>query len=141
MTATAKRQAHGSAASGLRRWRCVALAAALSVLATLATPVGAQPATPGLLSPSQAAFLQAENKRIEDYFVTNVARLVGISDERVRRSMPDERRITVAVERLIAALEMDLGQALSEEQKALIRTADEARRAALVRVRQGASQR
>jgi len=118
--------------------RFVMLAA---VVCFFATPVVAQPAAQGQLSPSQAAFLQAENKRIEDSFVSRVARIVGISAEQVRRAMPDERRITVAVSRLVAALEMDLGQALSDEQKALILEADEERRAALVRVRQGASRR
>lgn len=118
--------------------RCAVLAVAMCFFAM---PVVAQAAAQGSLSPSQAAFLQAENKRIEDYFVTNVARIVGIDGERVRRAMPDERRITVAVSRLIAALEMDLGQALSDEQKSLILEADEERRAALVRVRQGASRR
>lgn len=117
--------------------RCLMLAA----MWCFATPIMAQPAVQGQLSPSQAAFLQAENKRIEDYFVSQVASIVGISAERVRRAMPDERRITVAVSRLIAALEMDLGQALSDEQTSLILQADEERRAALVRVRQGASRR
>ena len=90
------------------------------------------------LSPSQAAFLKAENRRIEDYFVLQVSRIVGIEPERVRRAMPDERRITVAVSRLISALEMDLGRPLTDDQTAAIVAADEERLAALVRVREGA---
>ena len=95
----------------------------------------------GGLSPSQAAFLRAENRRIEDYFVSQVARAVGVDPERVRRAMPDEGRITVTVSRLIPMLEQDLGAPLSEEQRAAILRADEERRAALARVREGAARR
>ncbi len=100
----------------------------------------AQP-TGGMLSPSQAAFLQAENKRIEDYFVSQVARIVGVPPEQVRRAMPDERRITAAVSRLISALERDLGRSLSEVEQSQIHAADAERLAALARVREGASRR
>ncbi|MGL1835013.1 hypothetical protein ACKVEX_15595 [Rhodocyclaceae bacterium SMB388] len=116
------------------------LFAALAFCA-IAAPLQAQPTGQGALSPSQAAFVRAENKRVEDYFVARVARIVAVRPEQVRRAMPDERRITVAVSRLIAALEMDLGRPLSPEQQALIREADEDRLAALARIRGGASQR
>ncbi len=108
-------------------------------LALFALPAPAQPGAPGgALSPSQAAYMQAENRRIEDWFVANVARIAETTPERVRRAMPDERRITVAVSRLITALEMDLGRPLSEEQKTAIVAADDERKQALVRVREGA---
>lgn len=112
----------------------------LAVLVVGALALASLPATAQqqALSPSQAAFLKAENRRIEDYFVLQVSRIVGIQPERVRRAMPDERRITVAVSRLISALEMDLGRSLTEEQTAAIVAADEERRAALLRVREGA---
>lgn len=120
--------------------RRMLLFAALACCAA-AAPVMAQPTVQGALSPSQAAFVTAENKRVEDYFVARVAQIVAIRPEQVRRAMPDERRITEAVSRLIAALEMDLGRSLSPGQQALIREADEERRAALARIREGASQR
>ena len=120
--------------------RRMLLFAALACCA-IAAPVMAQPTGQGALSPSQAAFVTAENKRVEDYFVARVAQIVAVRPEQVRRAMPDERRITVAVSRLIAALEMDLGQPLSPEQQALIREADEERLAALARIREGASRR
>lgn len=118
---------------------CVAAAVALSLAATtaIAQPRGQAPG----LSPSQAAFLKAESRRIDDQFVARVARIVGIHPDRVRAAMPDERRITAAVSRLVAALERDLGQPLSAEQTAAIDAADAERRAALARVREGAGQR
>lgn len=117
----------------LFRLRLIALAL------LLALPVAGH--AQGALSPSQAAFLKAENKRIEDYFVARVARIVGVSSEQVRRAMPDERRITVAASRLISALEQDLGRSLDESQRAAIIEADNERKRALARVREGASQR
>ncbi len=100
-----------------------------------------QPAGPGGLSPSQAAFLKAENRRIEDHFVARVARIVGSRPAQVRQAMPDERRITVTVERLISALEHDLGRSLTDAEKEAIATADDERRQSLARVREGASRR
>lgn len=116
----------------------VALAGLLAAFAAGAPPVLAQPP---VLSPSQAAFVQAESRRIEDYFVRQVAHIVDIEPARVRRAMPDERRITVAVSRLIAALELDLGQPLGEAQIDAIVAADRARLAALQRLREGAAAR
>lgn len=110
-------------------------AAGASVLAVAQAPDGAP------LSPSQSAFLSAENRRIEEYFIERVAHIVTMDPARVRAAMPGERRITVAVARLVVALERDLGRPLSEAQKAAIHAADEERRAALVRVREGAWQR
>jgi hypothetical protein len=119
-----------------------AIVAAVLALPGAAAPALAQPrGQPPVLSPSQAAFLKAESRRIEDQFVERVARIVGVDPAQVRAAMPEERRITVAVSRLVDALERDLGRALSDEQKAAIHAADEARRAALARVREGAAQR
>jgi predicted pyridoxine 5'-phosphate oxidase superfamily flavin-nucleotide-binding protein len=119
-----------------------AILAAVLVLPWGVAPALAQPrGQPPALSPSQAAFLKAESRRIEDQFVARVARIVGIDAEQVRVAMPDERRITAAVSRLVAALEHDLGRALSDQQKAAIHAADAERRAALARVREGAWQR
>lgn len=114
---------------------------AVVLLGGLAPAAFAQPPGAGALSPSQAAYMQAENRRIEDHFVSKVARITGTTPQRVRKALPDERRITAGVSRLVTALEMDLGQTLGEEQKAAIVTADEERKQALVRVREGASRR
>lgn len=122
---------------GLKRLSLLAVLWA-GALALAPLPASAQQQA---LSPSQAAFLKAENRRIEDYFVLQVSRIVGIQPEQVRRAMPDERRITVAVSRLISALEMVLGHRLTDEQTAAIVAADEERRAALIRVREGAALR
>lgn len=124
----------------LRAPRVARLLRALGLCALLcALPIIALSQPP--LSPSQAAFLKAENKRIEDYFVSRVANIVQVSPERVRQAMPDERRITVTVSRLMAVLERDLGQGLSDAQRAAIMAADDERRQALARVREGASRR
>ncbi len=116
---------------------------ALVLFATFAAAGTAAGRAPGeaALSPSQAAFLKAESRRIEDNFVARVAAIARTEPERVRRALPDERRITVAVPRLIAALERDLGAPLSDEQKAAIFEADAYRRDSLARIREGASLR
>lgn len=118
-----------------------AFAAGLLVMFVCAVPAPVQAQGQPSLSPSQAAFLKAESRRIEDTFVARVAVIVRTQPERVRQAMPDERRITVAVSRLIAALEQDLGVSLTDEQKAAILEADEYRKQSLGRVREGASQR
>ena len=94
-----------------------------------------------LLSPAQAAFLRDQNQRIEDYFVAQVAQIVQLSPAQVRRALPDQRRITASVARLIAVLEHDLGMRLTPDQHAAILAADQQRLAALARVREGAAQR
>lgn len=118
-----------------------AFAAWLLVLLASALPAPGQAQGQPSLSPSQAAFLKAESRRIEDTFVARVAVIVRTQPERVRQAMPDERRITVAVSRLIAALERDLGASLTDEQKAAILEADDDRKQSLARVREGASLR
>jgi len=118
-----------------------ALALGLILLFTTTNPALAQGQGQASLSPSQAAFLKAESRRIEDTFVARVAVIVRTQPERVQQAMPDERRITVAASRLIAALERDLGVSLTDEQKAAILEADAYRKQSLARVREGASQR
>lgn len=93
------------------------------------------------LSPSQNAYLTAEQRRIEDYYVTRVARIAGVGEQQVRAAMPDEKRITATVARLLEVLEKHLGHPLSDAQRAEIMAVDADRRQALARVRAGASQR
>lgn len=93
------------------------------------------------LSPSQQAYLSAEQRRIEEYYVTRVARIAGVSEQQVRAALPDDKRITATVGRLLEALERHLGQPLSDAQRAEIMAVDTERRQALARVRAGASQR
>lgn len=125
----------------MRRTLRNAFALGLFLLFACAGPALAQGAGQTSLSPSQAAFLKAESRRIEDTFVARVAAIVRTQPERVRQAMPDERRITVAVSRLITALERDLGVSLTDEQKAAILEADDYRKQSLARVREGASLR
>jgi hypothetical protein len=113
---------------------------ALTMALVLTLPGGAKAADPAPLSPAQTAYLKAESRRIEDRFVADVARIAGASPTRVRRAMPDERRITAAASRVISALETDLG-ALSEAQKSAIINADLARKQALAQARASAAQR
>lgn len=94
---------------------------------------------PLTLNPSQAAYLTAENRRIEDRFVTQVAAIAKTSPERVRAAMPDDRRITTTVSRLLMALEQDLGRPLDASQRAAIIDADEARKRAHVAAREAAA--
>lgn len=125
----------------MRRTLRNAFALGLFLLFASAAQVLAQGAGQPSLSPSQAAFLKAESRRIEDTFIARVAVIVRTQPERVRQAMPDERRITVAVSRLIAALERDLGVSLTDAQKAAILEADDYRKQSLARVREGASLR
>jgi hypothetical protein len=102
-------------------------------------PALAQGAGQPSVSPAQAAFLAAASRRIEDHFVSEVARIAGTSPSRVRKAMPDERRITSAASRLISALEVDLGAPLSAEQQAAIVDADQARKLSLAKAREAAA--
>ena len=92
-------------------------------------------------SPSQDAYLTAEQRRIEDYYVIRVARITGVGESQVRAAMPDEKRITATVGRLLEVLEKHLGRALSDAQRAEIMAVDAERKQALARVRAGAVQR
>ncbi|NMG76813.1 hypothetical protein GPA25_18835 [Aromatoleum diolicum] len=104
-----------------------------------APPVIAQTAAQPSMNPAQAAFVAAASRRIEDHFVSEVARITGTSPARVRKAMPDERRITSAASRLISALEVDLGAPLSAEQQAAILDADQARKLSLAKAREAAA--
>lgn len=90
------------------------------------------------LNPAQTAFLTAASRRIEDHFVSEVARITGTSAARVRKAMPDERRITATAARLISALEVDLGAPLSAEQQAAIHEADQSRKQSIMLAREAA---
>jgi len=105
----------------------------------LTQPAMAQLAAQPSMNPAQAAFLAAASRRIEDHFVSEVARITGASPSRVRKAMPDERRITSAAPRLISALEVDLGAPLSAEQQAAILEADQARKQSHARAREAAA--
>jgi hypothetical protein len=122
----------------MRLRRALAALVVAVALPLAALSGGARAAGPAPLNPAQTAYLKAESRRIEDRFVADVARIAGASPTRVRRAMPDERRITGAASRLISALEMDLG-ALSEAQKAAIVNADLERKQALSQARASAS--
>jgi hypothetical protein len=117
----------------------------LLLLLLLALAAGVGPVSAGgkavALSPSQNAYLTAEQRRIEDYYVTRVARIAGVGESQVRAALPDEKRITATVARLLEVLEKHLGHPLSEGQRAEIMAVDAERRESLARVRAGASQR
>lgn len=116
----------------------------LLTLLALVLALGVGPALAGreaALSPSQNAYLAAEQRRIEDYYVTRVARIAGVGEARVRAALPDDKRITATVGRLLEVLEKHLGHPLSEAQRAEIMAVDAERRESLVRVRAGASLR
>lgn len=111
----------------------------VSLTIPFAQPAVAQSAAQPSMNPAQAAFLAAASRRIEDHFVSDVARITGTSPARVRRAMPDERRITSAASRLISALEVDLGAPLSAEQQSAILEADQARKQSLAKAREAAA--
>jgi hypothetical protein len=122
-------------AARLGRLLILGLGLAVSVIA----PAGAQSSGQEAMNPARSAFLNAANRRIEDHFVAQVARIAGITPERVRRAMPDERRITSAASRLISALEVDLGAPLTPEQQAAILEADRARKLSQAKAREAAA--
>ncbi|WP_169256210.1 hypothetical protein [Aromatoleum toluvorans] len=116
-----------------------ALLALWAVLASAAAPeAAAQPGPAAAMDPARTASLSAASRRIEDHFVAEVARIAGTTPDRVRRAMPDERRITSAASRLISALEVDLGAPLTPEQQTEILEADQARKLSLMKAREAA---
>jgi len=117
-----------------RRLFPVLLALATSPLSSAFSQAAAMPA----MSPAATAFVTAANRRIEDHFVSEVARITGTSPALVRKAMPDERRITSTASRLISALEVELGAPLSPEQRAEILEADQMRKQALAQAREAA---
>ena len=119
--------------------RAVILLALLLTIPPAQPVVAQQPAGQPSMNPAQAAFLTAASRRIEDHFVSEVARITGTTPAHVRKAMPDERRITSAASRLISALEIDLGAPLSAEQQAEILEADQARKQSLAKAREAAA--
>ncbi len=92
-------------------------------------------------TPAQAAFLKAETRRVEDQFVRRVIDITRLPESQVRKAMPAEGRITDQAARVVAAIEQQRGQPLTDEQKQAIAQADEERRNALVAARAAARTR
>lgn len=107
--------------------------AALALGAAVAFPVLAAPPVPPpvVLTPVQAAFIQAETRRIEESFVQKVVSITGARREQVLRAIPAKGRLTDRLARIYSSLERDLGAPLSDEQRALIFAADGERKQAL----------
>ena len=97
-----------------------------------------QPSGRTAMNPAETAFVAAASRRIEDHFVSEVARITGTSPRQVRKAMPDEHRITSTAARLISALEVELGAPLSDGQQAEILAADDMRKQALAQAREAA---
>jgi hypothetical protein len=92
-------------------------------------------------TPAQSAFLKAEVRRIDEQFVQRVVDITRLPAAQIRAAMPAEGRITETAARVVAAIEKQLGESLSEEQKRTIAQADEERRAALAAARAAAKNR
>ncbi|WP_026224984.1 hypothetical protein [Methyloversatilis thermotolerans] len=92
-------------------------------------------------TPAQMAFMKAEVRRIDDQFVQRVVDITHLPSSQVRAAMPAEGRITETSARVAAAIEKQLGESLSDEQKRAIAQADEERRAALAAARAAAKNR
>lgn len=114
------------------------LAASPLALANPSAPANA--ATPAL-SPVQLAFLKAETKKANDLFVQRVAKIARASEAQVARALPDEKRITDRIARLISALEKDLKRTLSDDDKAAIAAAEEERKESLIAAREAAKKK
>lgn len=112
---------------------CIALAA-LAVGVGLALPVSAAApvaSPPVVLTPVQAAFIQAETRRIEESFVQKVMSIAGARRDQVLKAIPAKGRLTDRLARIYSSLERDLGVPLSDQQRALIFAADGERKQAL----------
>ena len=112
---------------------CIVLAALGLGVATAFPVSAAAPVVPPpvVLTPVQAAFIQAETRRIEESFVQKVMSIAGARREQVLRAIPAKGRLTDRLARIYSSLERDLGAPLSDEQKALIFAADGERKQAL----------
>lgn len=115
-------------------WRARALLA--MALAVAGVPALAQVSPPP--TPAQAAFLRAESKKAVDRFVREVSAITGMSEDQIRKALPAEGRITDSGARVIAALEKQRGEPLSEEQRAGIVQADAEKKSAYFRARETA---
>lgn len=109
----------------------------LCLSALLLLAVGAALAA-GPLSPAGIAYLKAEQNRIDRQFVEQAASVAGVPPRVVANGMPQGPRITDTGKRVISAIEQYRSAALSEEQRARIQAADDARKAALARAREAA---
>ncbi|WP_374265435.1 hypothetical protein [Zoogloea sp.] len=84
-----------------------------------------------VLTPGQAAFMQAETRRIEEAFVQKVMNITGATREQVVRAIPAKGRLTDRLTRIYNSLERDLKTPLTDEQQGLIYAADGERKQAL----------
>jgi len=89
-------------------------------LAIVSGPAAAQLA----LTPAETAVLKRDLQKAEDQYVRKIATITGVRESAARRALPDRARITDPVNRVISALERDLGKPLSDEQKAALRNAE-----------------
>jgi len=106
----------------------------LSVSLGLAPALQAAPPTPpvpAVLTPGQAAFMQAEARRIEENFIQKVMSITGATHAQVVRAIPAKGRLTDRLARIYSFLERDLNAPLTDEQQALIYAADGERKQAL----------
>jgi len=92
----------------------------------------------GPLSPAGIAYLKAEQNRIDRQFVEQAASVAGVPPRVVANGMPQGPRITDTGQRVISAIEQYTSAPLSEQQRARIQAADDARKAALARAREAA---
>jgi flagellar motility protein MotE (MotC chaperone) len=105
------------------------LVGALLAVAML-TPVAAQQA-PAARTPVQLAYLKSETKKANEAFIKQVAKATGAGESLVRRALPDEKRITDRLARLVSALEKDLKRPLTEDEKSAIAAAEDVRKKAI----------
>jgi flagellar motility protein MotE (MotC chaperone) len=109
---------------------------------SLALAYGLAPAQPTApLSPAELAFVKAETQKANQAFIKKVADALKVPQAQVGRALPDEKRITDRIARLIEALEKDMKRALTEEEKAAIQAADEERKKSIAKARGGAAQK
>lgn len=108
--------------------------AVLALCAVCLPGVAAAPPAPPpamVLTPGQAAFMQAETRRIEEVFIQKVMSITGATREQVLRAIPAKGRLTDRLPRIYSSLERDLKAPLSDEQQGLIFAAEGERKQAL----------
>ncbi|WP_374340503.1 hypothetical protein [Methyloversatilis sp.] len=89
-------------------------------------------------TPAQTGFLKAETRRIDEQFVLRVVGITKLPADQVRAAMPAEGRITEPSARVVAGIEKQMGEPLTDAQKQAIAQADEERRSALAAARAAA---
>lgn len=112
--------------------------AGLGMACWLVSAAHAQAPQAGAYTPVQLAYIKAETKKANDQFVKDVAKIAGTTEAQVKRALPDEKRITDRTARLIDALEQVIKSPLTDEQKAAIQQAEDARRKALAEATESA---